>query len=120
MLTFVSMTVGEKCRGVAGRRLGIPQPLFAAYVNGTLPLNASRCFKAKCVLFFILKFGLKGTPLTINRSQMRPQNGGYMNNNIEKCKEDFPFRVISETPTGDGFVDCVWEMPVWVVEKLDK
>ncbi|WP_233143171.1 DUF2442 domain-containing protein [Fibrobacter sp. UWR2] len=42
-----------------------------------------------------------------------------MNNNIEKCKEDFPFRVISETPTGDGFVDCVWEMPVWVVEKLE-
>ena len=70
--------------------------------------------------FFILKFGLKGTPLTINRPQLRPQNGGCMDNNIEKCKEDFPFRVISETPTGDGFVDCVWEMPVWVVEKLDK
>ena len=51
---------------------------------------------------------------------MRPQNGGYVNNDIEKCKEDFPFRVISETPTGDGFVDCVWEMPEWVVEKLDK
>ena len=50
---------------------------------------------------------------------MRPQNGGCMNNNIEKCKEIFPFRVISETPTGDGFVDCVWEMPVWVVEKLE-
>lgn len=50
---------------------------------------------------------------------MRPQNGGYMNNDIEKCKEDFPFRVISETSTGDGFVDCVWEMPEWVVEKLE-
>ena len=50
---------------------------------------------------------------------MRPQNGGCVNNNIEKCKEDFPFRVISETPTGDGFVDCVWEMPEWVVEKLE-
>ena len=70
--------------------------------------------------FFILKFGLKGTPLTTNRSPCDHNNGGYMNNNIEKCKEDFPFRVISETPTGDGFVDCVWEMPVWVVEKLDK
>ena len=69
--------------------------------------------------FFILKFGLKGTPLAINRPQMRPQNGGYVNNDIEKCKEDFPFRVISETPTGDGFVDCVWEMPEWVVEKLE-
>ena len=42
-----------------------------------------------------------------------------MDNNIEKCKEDFPFRVISETPTGDGFVDCVWEMPVWFIEKLE-
>ena len=21
--------------------------------------------------------------------------------------------------TGDGFVDCVWEMPTWVVEKLE-
>ena len=50
---------------------------------------------------------------------MRPQNGGCMDNNIEKCKEDFPFRVISETSTGDGFVDCVWEMPEWVVEKLE-
>ena len=50
---------------------------------------------------------------------MRPQNGGYVNNDIEKCKEDFPFRVISETPTGDGFVDCVWEMLEWVVEKLE-
>ena len=50
---------------------------------------------------------------------MRPQNGGCMDNNIEKCKEDFPFRVISETPTGDGFVDCVWEMPVWFIEKLE-
>ena len=50
---------------------------------------------------------------------MRPQNGGCVNNNIEKCKEDFPFRVISETPTGDGYVDCVWEMPVWVIEKLE-
>ena len=42
-----------------------------------------------------------------------------MNNNIEKCKEDFPFRIVSETPTGDGFVDCVWEMPAWVIEKLE-
>ena len=50
---------------------------------------------------------------------MRPQSGGYMNNDIEKCKEIFPFRVISETPTGDGFVDCVWEMPEWVVENLE-
>lgn len=46
-------------------------------------------------------------------------NGGYMNNNIKKGKDLFPFRIVSETPTGDGFVDCVWEMPVWVVEKLE-
>ncbi len=42
-----------------------------------------------------------------------------MNNNIEKSKDLFPFRIVSETPTGDGYVDCVWEMPVWVVEKLE-
>ena len=42
-----------------------------------------------------------------------------MNNNIEKSKDFFPFRIVSETPTGDGFVDCVWEMPTWVVEKLE-
>jgi len=42
-----------------------------------------------------------------------------MNNNIEKSKDLFPFRIVSETPTGDGFVDCVWEMPTWVIEKLE-
>jgi hypothetical protein len=42
-----------------------------------------------------------------------------MDNNIKKVKDLFPFRIVSETPTGDGFVDCVWEMPVWVVEKLE-
>ena len=42
-----------------------------------------------------------------------------MENNIKKGKDLFPFRIVSETPTGDGFVDCVWEMPVWVVEKLE-
>ena len=42
-----------------------------------------------------------------------------MNDNIEKSKDLFPFRIVSETPTGDGYVDCVWEMPVWVVEKLE-
>lgn len=42
-----------------------------------------------------------------------------MNNNIEKSKDLFPFRIVSETPTGDGFVDCFWEMPTWVVEKLE-
>ena len=42
-----------------------------------------------------------------------------MNNNIEKSKDLFPFRIVSETPTGDGYVDCVWEMPVWVIEKLE-
>ena len=33
-----------------------------------------------------------------------------MNNNIEKSKDLFPFRIVSETPTGDGYVDCdcVW------------
>ena len=37
-----------------------------------------------------------------------------------KSKEDKPFiRVISETVADDGFVDCVWEMPVWVIEKLE-
>ena len=42
-----------------------------------------------------------------------------MDNNIKKGKDLFPFRIVSETPTGDGFVDCVWEMPAWVVEKLE-
>ncbi|MBO7511683.1 MAG: hypothetical protein J6T54_01745 [Fibrobacter sp.] len=42
-----------------------------------------------------------------------------MNNNIKKSKDLFPFRIVSETPTGDGFIDCVWEMPTWVVEKLE-
>ncbi|OWV13452.1 hypothetical protein [Fibrobacter sp. UWB5] len=42
-----------------------------------------------------------------------------MNNNIEKSKDLFSFRIVSETPTGDGYVDCVWEMPVWVIEKLE-
>ena len=42
-----------------------------------------------------------------------------MDNNIKKVKDLFPFRIVSETPTGDGYVDCVWEMPVWVVEKLE-
>ena len=28
-----------------------------------------------------------------------------MNNNIEKSKDLFPFRIVSETPTGDGFVE---------------
>ena len=42
-----------------------------------------------------------------------------MENNIKKGKDLFPFRIVSETPTGDGFVDCVWGMPVWVVEKLE-
>ena len=42
-----------------------------------------------------------------------------MENNIKKGKDLFPFRIVSETPTGDGYVDCVWEMPVWVVEKLE-
>ena len=50
---------------------------------------------------------------------MTQKNGGYMNNNIEKSKDLFPFRIVSETPTGDGYVDCVWEMPVWVIEKLE-
>ena len=42
-----------------------------------------------------------------------------MENNIKKGKDLFPFRIVSETPTGDGFIDCVWEMPTWVVEKLE-
>ena len=42
-----------------------------------------------------------------------------MDNNIKKSKDLFPFRIVSETPTGDGFVDCVWEMPVWVIEKFE-
>lgn len=42
-----------------------------------------------------------------------------MSNNIEKSKDLFPFRIVSETPTGDGFVDCVWEMPTWVACKLE-
>jgi hypothetical protein len=42
-----------------------------------------------------------------------------MDNNIKKVKDLFPFRIVSETPTGDGFVDCVWEMPAWVIEKLE-
>lgn len=36
--------------------------------------------------FFILKFGLKGTPLTINRPQMRPQNGGCMESEEKRTK----------------------------------
>ena len=37
-----------------------------------------------------------------------------------KSKENKPFiRVISETAAGDGFVDCVWEMPTWFAEKLE-
>ena len=37
-----------------------------------------------------------------------------------KSKENKPFiRVISETAVGDGFVDCVWEMPTWFAEKLE-
>ena len=43
------------------------------------------------------------------------KNGGNM-----KSKENKPFiRVISETVAGDGFVDCVWEMPTWFAEKLE-
>lgn len=33
--------------------------------------------------------------------------------------KNFEIRVVSETPTGDGFVDCVWEMPAWLVLKLE-
>ena len=37
----------------------------------------------------------------------------------EKCEKDFSIKVISETVADEGFVDCVWEMPVWLVEKLE-
>ena len=37
----------------------------------------------------------------------------------EKCGKDFTIKVVSETVADDGFVDCVWEMPVWLVEKLE-
>ena len=33
--------------------------------------------------------------------------------------KDFEIRVVSETPTGDGFVDCVWEMPAWLANRLE-
>lgn len=42
-------------------------------------------------------------------------NGGFM-----KSKENKPFiRVFSETLADDGFVDCVWEMPIWFANKLE-
>ena len=31
----------------------------------------------------------------------------------------FTIKVISETVADEGFVDCVWKMPVWLVEKLE-
>ena len=37
----------------------------------------------------------------------------------KKSEEGFTIKVISETVADDGFVDCVWEMPVWLVEKLE-
>ena len=37
----------------------------------------------------------------------------------ERCEKDFTIKVVSETVVDDGFVDCVWEMPVWLVEKLE-
>ena len=37
----------------------------------------------------------------------------------ERCEKDFTIKVVSETVADDGFVDCVWEMPVWLIEKLE-
>lgn len=45
------------------------------------------------------------------------KSGGKMVD--EKCEKDFSIKVISETVADEGFVDCVWEMPVWLVEKLE-
>ena len=82
--------------------------------------DASRCFKARCVLFYP-EIWIEGNASNNKRVTICDRNnGGYMNNNIEKSKDLFPFRIVYETPTGDGYVDCVWEMPVWVIEKLDK
>ena len=48
--------------------------------------DASRLWKGEVRSFFILKFGLKGAPLTINRPQMRPQNGGCMESEEKRTK----------------------------------
>lgn len=39
--------------------------------------------------------------------------------NCDAEKPDFFLRIVSETVRDDGFVDCVWEMPAWVVDKLE-
>ena len=39
--------------------------------------------------------------------------------NCDTVKREFFLRIVSETVRDDGFVDCVWEMPAWVVDRLE-
>ncbi len=39
--------------------------------------------------------------------------------NCDGVKPDFFFRIVSETVRDDGFVDCVWEMPAWAIDRLE-
>lgn len=39
--------------------------------------------------------------------------------NCDCVKRDFFLRIVSETVRDDGFVDCVWEMPAWAIDRLE-